>query len=169
MPRLSPILYILLVVLTTSGNAFAAGDDILSIDPKHLVILIALFVAAIVLLNKILFTPLMELDEKREQLTSGTSNEAKELKLKAEQTIKQYNEKINEARVQTQEERTLIRKEAQSSAAEMMERARTDATSLLDDAKTKINNEAAAIREKIKPEIEMIAKDVASKLINKEI
>ena len=51
----------------------------------------------------------------------------------------------------------------------MIERARGETNLLLEDAKTKIEKEAQIIREKIKPEIELIAKDVASKLINKEI
>ena len=135
----------------------------------HLGILAAMFVASVLVLNKILFKPLLELDERREQLTSGTSSEAKELKLKAEQTIKGYNEKINDARIQTLEQKNLIRKQAQNSAAEMIERARGETNLLLEDAKTKIEKEAQIIREKIKPEIELIAKDVASKLINKEI
>jgi len=162
------IFYFLLIVLITTNNSFAA-EDILSIDPIHLGILAAMFVASILVLNKILFKPLLELDEKREQLTSGTSSEAKELKLKAEQTIKEYNENMNDARIQVQEQKNLIRKQAQNSGAEMIERARGETNSLLQDAKTKIEKEAQIIREKIKPEIELIAKDVASKLINKEI
>ena len=169
MNRFLAIIYVFVVLISKSESAFAAGDDILSLDPKHIGILIVIFIASIVLLNKILFQPLLDLDEKREQLTSGTSSEAKDLKQKAEATIKEYNEKMSDARVQTQEERNLIRKEAQSSAAEMMERASADASSLLEDAKTKIDSEASAIREKIKPEIELIAKDVVSKLTGKEI
>jgi len=168
MNKLRTIICFFIIILISSNNLFAA-EDILSIDPIHLGILAAMFVASILVLNKILFKPLLELDEKREQLTSGTSTEAKELKLKAEQTIKEYNENINDARIQTQEQRSLIRKEAQNSAAEMIERARGETNSLLEDAKTKIVKEAQIIREKIKPEIELIAKVVASKLINKEI
>ena len=168
MNKLRTIICFFIIILISSNNLFAA-EDILSIDPIHLGILAAMFVASILVLNKILFKPLLELDEKREQLTSGTSSEAKELKLKAEQTIKEYNEKINDARIQTQEQRSLIRKEAQNSAAEMIERARGETNSLLEDAKTKIEKEAQIIREKIKPEIELIAKVVASKLIHKEI
>ncbi len=168
MNKLRTIICFFIIILISSNNLFAA-EDILSIDPIHLGILAAMFVASILVLNKILFKPLLELDEKREQLTSGTSTEAKELKLKAEQTIKEYNEKINDARIQTQEQKNLIRKQAQNSGAEMIERARGETNSLLQDAKTKIEKEAQIIREKIKPEIELIAKDVASKLINKEI
>ncbi len=168
MNKLRTIICFFIIILISSNNLFAA-EDILSIDPIHLGILAAMFVGTILLLNKILFKPLLELDEKREQLTSGTSSEAKELKLKAEQTIKGYNEKINDARIQTQEQKNLIRKQAQNSGAEMIERARGETNSLLQDAKTKIEKEAQIIREKIKPEIELIAKDVASKLINKEI
>ena len=168
MKFLSKFIYLLFIVLCTADNLYAS-EDILSINPTHLGIIAAIFVISIIVFNKILFTPLMDLDEKREKLTSGTSSEAKELKLKAEQTIKEYGEKINEARVQVQEERNLIRKEAQSSAAEMIERARTETGAVLADATSKIEKEARELREKIKPEIELIAKDIASKLINKEI
>jgi len=168
MNKLRTIICFFIIILISSNNLFAA-EDILSIDPIHLGILAAMFVASILVLNKILFKPLLELDEKREQLTSGTSSEAKELKLKAEQTIKEYNENMNDARIQVQEQKNLIRKQAQNSGAEMIERARGETNSLLQDAKTKIEKEAQIIREKIKPEIELIAKDVASKLINKEI
>lgn len=168
MKFLSKFIYLLFIVLCTADNLYAS-EDILSINPTHLGIIAAIFVTSIIVFNKILFTPLMDLDEKREKLTSGTSSEAKELKLKAEQTIKEYSEKINEARGQVQEERNLIRKEAQTSAAEMIERARTETGAVLADATSKIEKEAHELREKIKPEIELIAKDIASKLINKEI
>ena len=168
MNKLKTIICFFIIILISSNNLFAA-EDILSIDPIHLGILAAMFVASVLVLNKTLFKPLLELDERREQLTSGTSSEAKELKLKAERTIKEYNEKINDARIQTQEKKNLIRKQAKNSEAEMIERARGETNSLLEDAKTKIEKEAQIIREKIKPEIELIAKDVASKLINKEI
>jgi len=109
MNKLKTIICFFIIILISSNNLFAA-EDILSIDPIHLGILAAMFVASILLLNKILFKPLLELDEKREQLTSGTSSEAKELKLKAEQTIKEYNEKINDARIQTQEQKNRCNK-----------------------------------------------------------
>ena len=168
MNKLKTIICFFIIILISSNNLFAA-EDILSIDPIHLGILAAMFVASVLVLNKTLFKPLLELDERREQLTSGTSSEAKELKLKAERTIKEYNEKINDARIQTQEQKNLIRKQAQNSAAEMNERARVETNSLPKYAKTKMEKEAQIKREKIKPEIELIAKDVASKLINKEI
>ena len=168
MNKLRTIICFFIIILITSNNSFAA-DNILSINPVHIVIIIVMFVCSIFFLNKTLFKPLLELDDKREKLTSGASSEAKELKLKAEQTIKEYTDRINEARIHTQEERNLIRKADQSSASEMIEKVRSEMNSLLQDAKSKIEDEAVSIREKIKPEIEIIAKDVASKLIKKEI
>ena len=69
MNKLKTIICFFIIILISSNNLFAA-EDILSIDPIHLGILAAMFVASVLVLNKTLFKPLLELDERREQLTS---------------------------------------------------------------------------------------------------
>jgi len=149
------------------GISYGA-EDILSID-KTLIIQLVIFVSAIFVLNNLLFKPLLNLQSKREQLTTGTSSEAKELKLKAEETINEYNNKINEARIQVQEERNNIRKQAQTSASEIIEISRNESQHVLEDAKARIYEDTENIKEQIKPEIETIAKDVAARLLKREI
>jgi len=159
---------VIIVLLSATDSAFASEDNILSLD-KTLIIQLVIFVSAIFMLNKLLFKPLLELDSRRQKLTTGTISEAKELKIKAEETIKEYKEQMNIARAQVQEERNEIRKHAQASASEMITRARGEVNGLLDEARANIEKESQEMRDKVRPEVELIAKDVASRLINKEI
>lgn len=159
---------VIIVLLSATDSAFASEDNILSLD-KTLIIQLVIFVSAIFMLNKLLFKPLLELDSRRQKLTTGTISEAKELKIKAEETIKEYKEQMNIARAQVQEERNEIRKHAQASASEMIIRARGEVNGLLDEARVNIEKESQEMREKVRPEVDLIARDVASRLINKEI
>ncbi|MFQ5787835.1 MAG: hypothetical protein ACE5H1_07615, partial [Thermodesulfobacteriota bacterium] len=70
-------LIISLLLIVTSSNAFAA-EDILKID-KILIFQIIIFIAAIFIINSLLFKPLLELVDKREKLTTGTIEKANEL------------------------------------------------------------------------------------------
>jgi len=164
------ILYylVIIVLLSATDSAFASEDNILSLD-KTLIIQLVIFVSAIFMLNKLLFKPLLELDSRRQKLTTGTISEAKELKIKAEETIMKYKEQMNIARAQVQEERNEIRKHAHASASEMITRARGVVNGLLDEARANIEMESQELRDKVRPEVKIIAKDIASRLMNKEI
>ena len=162
-------LYLLLMIIfSVTDNVLASEGNILSLD-KTLIVQLVIFVSAIFMLNEFLFKPLLDLDARREKLTTGTVSEAHELKMKAEETVKEYRGKINAARAQVQDERNKIRKQAQTSASEMIAMTREEINTMLDEARDNIEKESSELREKIRPEIEIIARDVASRLINKEI
>jgi len=155
----------LLVVSTSSA---LAAEDILKID-KLLIFQIVIFIAAIFILNSLLFKPLLELVDKREKLTTGTIKEANELREKIELIIKDYNARLDQARAQALEERNEIRRKAQTSAEELLQKARQESQALLNEAKQKLETEKGLKEEKIKPDIEYIARDVASRILGKEI
>ena len=167
MNRYVSLIYFLLIGVISAENTFAS-EDILSVD-RTLIVQIIIFVSSIFLLNKLLFKPLLDLDLRRDKLTTGTTTEARELRAKAEETINEYRNRINEARMQLQEERNEVRKNAQASATEIVSSAREEVNDMLDEARVNIDKESKDLREKIKPEIELIAKNVASQFLNKEI
>src|SRR3990172_12395266 len=93
--------FTILVISTIDANA---AEDLLKVD-KTLIIQIVIFLAAIFILNPLLFKPLLQLVERREQLTTGRIKEAKELERKVEQIIKEYKEKLDEVRAKAKEKR----------------------------------------------------------------
>ena len=113
-----------------STSSALAAEDLLKID-KLLVVQIVIFIAAIFILNSLLFKPLLELVDRREKLTTGTIEEANKLREKIELKIKDYNAKLDQARAQAMEERNKIRRNAQVSAEELLQKARQESQALL--------------------------------------
>lgn len=162
------ILFFTLIALIISTFDAMAAEDILSVD-KTLIIQIIIFIAAIFILNSLLFKPLLELVGRREKLTTGTIEEANQLGEKVNQIINEYNLKLNEARAQAIEERNEIRRQAQSAYDDIVKKAREEAQALLEEAKAKLQSETKEIKEKVRSDIEVLAREIASRVLGKEV
>jgi len=150
-----------------TSNA-SASEDILKVDETLFVQLI-IFIVAIFILNSLLFKPLIQLVDRREKLTTGTIAEAKRIREELEKIREEYNSRQNEARSQAILERSEIRRQAQLSSEEIIKRAREENQAFLDESIKRLESETREIEEKIKPTIEILAKDVASIVLRKEI
>lgn len=150
-----------------TSNA-SASEDILKVDETLFVQLI-IFIVAIFILNSLLFKPLIQLVDRREKLTTGTIAEAKRIREELEKITEEYNSRLNEARSQAILERSEIRRQAQLSSEEIIKRAREENQAFLDASTKRLESETREIEEKIKPTIEILAKDVASIVLRKEI
>ncbi len=150
-----------------TSNA-SASEDILKVD-KTLFVQLIIFIAAIFILNSLLFKPLIQLVDRREKLTTGTIAEAKRIREELEKIRDEYSSRLNEARSQAVLERSEIRRQAQLSSEEINKRAREENQAFLDESTKRLESETREIEEKIKPTIEILAKDVASIILKKEI
>ena len=148
-------------------NAAAAGDDLLSVD-KTVFIQIIIFIAAIFILNTLVFKPFIKLIDRREKLTRGAIDEARELEEKVKEIIEEYDAKLVEARAQAQEERSKILREAETASEGIISKARQEAVGIIEEAKTKLEADTGRIKEKLKGDVELLAKDIASKILGKE-
>ena len=72
------IFYILVLFVVITSNAFAASEDLLTVN-KTVFFQIIIFLAAIFILNKLVFKPFLNLIDKRVKLTRGAIEEANEL------------------------------------------------------------------------------------------
>ena len=151
----------------TTPSAFAS-EDLLSVN-KTVFIQIVLFLIAIYILNKLVFKPFLNLMDRRDKLTRGAIEEAKELEEKVVHIIKEYDSKLAEARVLAIEERNKIVHEGQTAAEGILARAREETTELLKDAKSKLEADTQEIKNKVKSDVHAIAKDIASRVLGKEI
>ncbi len=161
-------IYTFMIGIVFTATAVAAGDDLLSVN-KTVFIQIVIFLAAIFILNTLVFKPFIALIDKRDKLTRGAIEEAKELEQKVKDIIKEYDGKLHEARLVAAEERSLIVHEAQVASNEVITKARAQAGALMDDAKVKLEAETKEMKEMIKGDIDGIAKDIASQVLGKEV
>jgi F-type H+-transporting ATPase subunit b len=162
------VLILVLSILLISVSDAGAAEELLKID-KTLIVQIIIFIAAIFILNSLLFKPLLGLIEKRERLTTGRIKEAKELRERVEQIEKEYRAKLDEIRAKAMEERNEMRREAQAAAEDLIEKAHREAQALLEEAQSKLELEAKEIRERIKPEIEVLAHEIALKILGRKV
>ena len=77
--------------------------------------------------------------------------------------------KLNEARAIAIEERNKLIQEGQNVAQEIIGEARNETGALLDEAKIKLEADTKEIKEKIKNDIDVLATDIASKVMGKEV
>lgn len=161
------ISFIFMPTLLSTVDAVAAGDDLLSVD-RTVVIQIVIFIASIFILNALVFRPFIRLIDRREKLTKGAIEEARELEEKVKEIIEEYDAKLGEARAQAQEERSKILREAETASEGIIAKARQEAAGVIEEAKTKLEADTGRIKEKLKGDVELLAKDIASKILGKE-
>ena len=155
------------IILSLSSCSFKVGEGLISFD-QTMLLQFAIILAALYILNALIFKPLLSLLDRREKLTRGTVEEAKDLTEKADKLIEDYNVKINEARAEASEKRAEIRREAQQVAEKMVSEARQEAHTVLENYKKDLDTQVTDIKEKIKPEIEDLASNIASKVLGTE-
>jgi F-type H+-transporting ATPase subunit b len=156
----------LLLLLAAASQAFAS-DDLLSVN-KTVLIQIVIFIVAIFILNTLVFKPFIELIDRRDKLTKGAIKEAKELEEKVKEIILEYEAKLNEARAQALEERHKIVREGESAASAIISKTREETAALLDDAKKKLEAETGVIKEKLKGDVELLSKEIATRVLGRE-
>lgn len=166
--RLKQFIFYSLALVVFSSNAYAASGDLLSVN-YTVFIQIIIFLAAIFILNKLVFKPFLNLVDRRDKLTRGAIEEAHELEDKVKAIIEEYDAKLNEARDLAIEERNKLILEGQNVAGEILTKAREETGSLLDEAKAKLEADTKEIKDNIKGDIDGLAGDVASKVLGKEV
>jgi F-type H+-transporting ATPase subunit b len=153
--------------VVTASSAFAS-DDLLTVN-KTVFIQIALFLISIYILNTLVFKPFLNLMDRRDKLTRGAVEEAKELEEKVVQIIDEYEAKLAEARVLAVEERNKIVHEGEKVAEGILSKTREETSGLLQEAKHKLEADTLEIKNKVKSDVDSIAKDIASRVLGKEI
>ncbi len=164
------ILYLfsnIFILFLTAVNTFAAGDNLLSVD-KTILFQFIIVILGLFIINKLILQPMLSLLDRREKLTKGTADEARELTEKAENLINDYKLKIDEARAEANEKRAEIRREAQLISEKMISEARDESHSTLEKYKGELDVQVNDIKTKIKPEIENLAKEISDKVLSME-
>lgn len=157
-----------LCIILTTGDAFAAGDELLSFD-RTVVVEFFIFIVAIYVLNKLLFQPLVNVRYRREDLTVVKMEEARKLNEDLEKRVNEYRSKIESAREEAYEQRGEIRRQAQEQAEEIVAEARKEAEEQVEKYKQELASEVKDIKQSMKPQIESLAKNIASKVLAKEV
>lgn len=143
----------------------------MDITPNPLVIglQVAPFLVTIVGLYTIIFKPMLQHLEGREDAIEGAKGRAQELQDQLAARTAEYEEKLNAARAEMAELRSSRRATALSEADTMVKGARAEADAEIDTAVKAIQQEAQVAREGLQASSAVLAQHIASQVLGRPV
>ncbi len=135
----------------------------LYIDLKEILIQLCFFIFTIIVLNKILFKPILKIYSTRKEKTDDVFARTNEIKENLSSKIKEYETKINEAKIYTAREKEKTLAIASSEAKKITGEARRESNKKLET----ITNELTASLEKAKTEAKSMTSNLSNDLVLK--
>lgn len=130
---------------------------------------LGLFGIAFLLLRPLVFRPMIALFEARENAIEGSKLEALRLQDEAAAESQEFDEEMRRLRLQAGEERDRLRAEGKRLERAVLERVREETDKQLTQADAQLASEASKLRSEIQGSVPVLANQIASKLLSREV
>jgi F-type H+-transporting ATPase subunit b len=130
---------------------------------------LGLFAAAFFVFRPLIFRPMIALFEARESAIEGSKLEALRLQDEASAESEEFDVEMRRLRLQAGEERDRLRAEGKRLERTVLDRVREETDRQLSEADAKLKTEAAKLRSEIDQSVPTLAKQIASKMLNREV
>jgi F-type H+-transporting ATPase subunit b len=147
---------------------FAAGHPLIDID-YTVFVQFALFLILFALSNSLLFQPYLRLRERRKQGIEGARAEAERMSAQADAKLADYETQLARARAAANDEGRKVRAEAAAHEKQVTDASRAQAQKALDEATAKMRAETDAARLQLLPQANALARQLATKLLGREV
>ncbi len=137
----------------------------LDIHINWLLILAANFLGLMVVLNIILYKPLLRVFKEREDSTKGALNAAKEMDAKKEEGIARMNRELMEARKKAKGAFEGLRNEGLSAQKQALADAEVTAAGMLQKAREELQAEVGKARQALRGDVEKFSDEIVRKLV----
>lgn len=127
------------------------------------------FIILLIILNKILYRPLMSIIAERREAIEGSHERAKSLEADIEEKMQRYQQQLSEAKAVANEERNKLRKTATDEEATLLAEAQSKANSRLQVIKTRVAGEAADASKALRADAKSLAGQIATKILGREL
>jgi F-type H+-transporting ATPase subunit b len=123
----------------------------------------------LVLMNKVLFRPLMQFMEAREKGIRDDLDEASRLRQQAESALATYESALGAARREMVEQAGAVQRTMEAKQREQMEAARNEANTMVAGAQATIARETQEARTRLADQARELARLVVAKLMGREV
>ena len=130
---------------------------------------LGLFAVAFFVFKPLIFRPMVALFEARENAIEGAKLEALRLQDEASAESEEFEDEMRRLRLQAGEERDRLRAEGKRLERTVLDRVREETDKQLAEADAKLKTEAAQLRVEIDQSIPPLAKQIASKMLNRQV
>ena len=145
-----------------------AARPLIDIDGT-VVVQFALFLVLFVITNRLLFQPYLRLRERRKAGIEGARAEADQMAAQADAKLADYEKQLAVARSRANDEGRKVRAEASAHEKSVTDAARAQSQKALDEAAAKMRAETDAARLQLLPQANGLARQIASKLLGREV
>ena len=130
---------------------------------------LGLFAVAFFVFRPLIFRPMIALFEARENAIEGSKLEALRLQDEASAESEEFDTEMRRLRLQAGEERDRLRAEGKRLERTVLDRVREETEKQLAAADAQLRTEAAKLRAEIDGSVLTLAKQIASKMLNREV
>lgn len=147
---------------------FLSGSPILDVDATMLIYIVLFFVLLWVL-NTFLFRPIMALFDEREKAIDGAKRDARKLEKDAEAKLNAFEDEMAKMRKEASAERDRMRADATRRERKLLDKVKGETDAMVAESEATMAKEASRIRKEIAAETPKLAKQIASKLLGREV
>jgi F-type H+-transporting ATPase subunit b len=144
-----------------------AGGVTLDLD-NTVVFQLGIFLVLMLVLEPLLFNPVLRIFALREERTEGERARARNLEEEAGELLERYQREVARVNQVASEERDKARAETAKLEAEILAEARHSVSRIVDEGRARINDEAQKMRFELGRESERLAQDVAGRVLGRE-
>ncbi|MDO9515858.1 MAG: ATP synthase F0 subunit B [Syntrophales bacterium] len=127
------------------------------------------FLALILILNFLLFRPVLKIIEKRNKKLEESQEEIASLDETIERKMAQYEERIRQARAEASVQRDAIKEEGTEQSKVIIGKVRDDLSKKLEDFKAQLQKETDAARDSLREQTRMIAAEISEKVLGRGV
>jgi F-type H+-transporting ATPase subunit b len=152
-----------------TAHAVSAGGGVnLDFDATLFVqVAFVLFLWAV--LKPLLFDPMLQLFEEREKRIEGSIKRARRIDEKSAEAKAEYDGVMSKARAEGTAEREKLRAEGLRKENDLLTKVRAEVQKTVDEAREATKKEADATRAALAPDTQTIAKDLAARLLGRDV
>ncbi|MBW2674292.1 MAG: ATP synthase F0 subunit B [Deltaproteobacteria bacterium] len=127
------------------------------------------FLVLIVILNFLLFRPVLRIIAERNKKIEESQEEVTSLDETIERKMAQYEEKIRQARAEAAIQRDAVKEEGTEQGKEIIGTVRDEISKKLEGFKTQLQKETDAARVSLREQTEMIAAEISEKVLGRGV
>lgn len=157
------------VICTGVAAASEGGLQILPDWTTKLPLLIVLFALLISPVNAILFKPIFQVLDAREERTMGTRKRAESVMKQADATLAEYERAVREVRAEAEQARKREASAARQETAGVIDEARAESERQLERAKTELAAALEQSRQILRTQLQSLADEAASQVLGRPL
>ncbi len=154
--------------VTSVSNRAAEGGVNLDFDAT-LFVQVGFIIVLWIVLKPMLFDPMLKLFEEREKRIEGAIKRARKIDEKSTEAKAEYDAAMSTARAEGNAERERLRAESLKKENELLTKVRGETQQKVDAARKSADEDLAAVRAKLAPHARQLAKQVASRVLGREV